>query len=72
MTVVYAVAFTTIPFMISFVVSDYESVRLDKLNIVIYAFFWIDILLNCITGVENKKEMSVNLRQMDIFKYDIK
>lgn len=62
MSVVYSIALLTIPFMICFVVMDYEMIRLDKVNIPIYAICWLDILFNCITGVYNEKTVSVELK----------
>ncbi|XP_043274075.1 potassium/sodium hyperpolarization-activated cyclic nucleotide-gated channel 4-like [Venturia canescens] len=63
MTLVYAVAFITVPFMISFIVLDYEVIRIDTVNPVIYVFFWLDIIFNCFTGVPSNGQKIINLRQ---------
>lgn len=71
MIVVYGIAFFTIPFMISFVIMDYEVIRLDKVNIFIYMMCWFDIVVTCITGYYDKKDMRVELRSLKILKYDL-
>lgn len=60
------IAFFTIPFMICFVIMDYESINLDKVNIPIYAICWLDITFNCITGYYDKKNLSVELEPLKI------
>ncbi|XP_063984911.1 potassium/sodium hyperpolarization-activated cyclic nucleotide-gated channel 1-like [Diachasmimorpha longicaudata] len=60
MTFIYGISFLTIPFMTSFVVFDYDAVRLDNINIFIYVFFWINIVVNCITGVYVQEERRVS------------
>src|SRR5580765_6998235 len=62
MIAIYMIAFFTIPFMICFVIMDYELISLDRVNIPIYAICWLDITLNCITGYYDKKNMSVELK----------
>lgn len=68
MTGVYAIAFITVPFMISFIVLDYELVRIDTINPLIYVFFWFDIILNCFTGIPSNRRMVIDLRQSKVFK----
>ncbi|XP_035723457.1 potassium/sodium hyperpolarization-activated cyclic nucleotide-gated channel 1-like [Vespa mandarinia] len=68
MIVIYGIAFFTIPFMISFVIMDYEVLRLDKVNIFIYTICWLDIIVTCITGYYDKKNMRVELRPLKIIK----
>ncbi|OXU25307.1 hypothetical protein TSAR_002133 [Trichomalopsis sarcophagae] len=68
MMMVYFVAFITIPFFMCFVVLDYESVRLDNVNHVIYVFCWIDIIGNCMTGFYDKSKDEVILDQGMILK----
>ncbi|XP_046832159.1 potassium/sodium hyperpolarization-activated cyclic nucleotide-gated channel 1-like [Vespa crabro] len=68
MIVIYGIAFFTIPFMISFVIMDYEVVRLDKVNIFIYTICWLDIIVTCITGYYDKKNMCIELRPLKIIK----
>jgi hypothetical protein len=65
------VALITIPYMISFIVMDYELIRLDKVNIAIYAICWLDILLNCITGYYDTKISTVQLKPAKILLWDI-
>ncbi|KAK2580594.1 hypothetical protein KPH14_007716 [Odynerus spinipes] len=72
MVVIYGVAFLTIPFMISFIVMDYELIRLDKVNILIYIVCWLDIIGNCITGYHDKNDALVELRPSKIFKKYVK
>ncbi|KAJ8673833.1 hypothetical protein QAD02_005095 [Eretmocerus hayati] len=50
MTMVFFVAFITIPFMMCFVVLDYHGKNFDDIDTVIYIFCWIDIFTNLITG----------------------
>lgn len=71
MMVIYMIAFFTIPAMVCFVIMDYEIIRLDVVNIPIYAICWLDIILNCITGHYDKKTMSVELKSIKIFQCDI-
>lgn len=59
---IYMIAFFTIPFMICFVIMDYEVISLDRVNIPIYAICWLDIIFNCFTGYYNEKNMSVELK----------
>ncbi|XP_070156836.1 potassium/sodium hyperpolarization-activated cyclic nucleotide-gated channel 1 [Polyergus mexicanus] len=66
MMIIYLIAFFTIPFMVCFVIMDYESINLDKVNIPIYAICWLDITFNCITGYYNKRNMSVELKPTKI------
>lgn len=68
MTLVYFVAFITIPFFMCFVVLDYETVRLDNVNPVIYVFCWIDIIGNCMTGFYDKNKDEIILDQGIILK----
>ncbi|KAI4481119.1 hypothetical protein M0804_009745 [Polistes exclamans] len=68
MMVIYGIAFFTIPFMISFIIMDYELLRLDKVNILIYIVCWLDIICNCITGYYDEKNVHVELRLSKIFK----
>ncbi|EFN84743.1 potassium/sodium hyperpolarization-activated cyclic nucleotide-gated channel 4 [Harpegnathos saltator] len=67
MMAIYSVAFLTIPFMICFVVKDYQSILLDKVNVPIYAIFWLDIAFNCITGYYDSKDMHIELKLSKIF-----
>nr|XP_012216655.1 PREDICTED: potassium/sodium hyperpolarization-activated cyclic nucleotide-gated channel 1-like [Linepithema humile] len=67
MMAIYFIAFFTIPFMICFVVMDYEFIRLDKVNIPIYTICWLDILFNCITGYYDKRNISIELKPTKIF-----
>jgi len=46
---------------------DYEIIRLDTVNIPIYAICWLDIMINCITGYYDEKTMSVELNPIKIF-----
>lgn len=70
MTAIYLIAFLTIPFMICFIIMDYELIRLDRVNIPIYAICWLDVLLNCITGYHDRKNMNVVLESSKIFMLD--
>nr|KAF7407065.1 hypothetical protein H0235_014721 [Vespula pensylvanica] len=72
MMVVYAIAFFTIPFMISFIVMDYEVLRLDKVNLFIYIMCWLNIIVTCMTGYYDKKNMRVELNLLKIFKKYLK
>lgn len=67
MTATYLIAFFTIPCMICFVVMDYKSIHLDKVNIPIYAICWVDIAFNFITGYYDEKNVSVELKLGRIF-----
>jgi len=67
MTIVFIVGLLTIPYMISFIVMDYKLIGLDKVNIAIYVFCWLDILLNCVTGYYDKKLSTVQLKPTKIF-----
>ncbi|XP_014477559.1 PREDICTED: potassium/sodium hyperpolarization-activated cyclic nucleotide-gated channel 1-like [Dinoponera quadriceps] len=67
MMVIYLIAFLTIPFMICFVVMDYESILLDKVNVPIYAICWLDISFNCITGYYDKRDTRIELKLGKIF-----
>ncbi|KAK0182317.1 hypothetical protein PV327_000468 [Microctonus hyperodae] len=69
MIFIYAISFIIIPFMTTFIVFDYEIVRLDKISLFLYIFFWLDIIINCITGFYNKNERLVNFNQSDILTY---
>ncbi|XP_020280033.1 potassium/sodium hyperpolarization-activated cyclic nucleotide-gated channel 4-like [Pseudomyrmex gracilis] len=69
MTAIYLIAFFTIPCMICFVVMDYKSIRLDKVNIPIYAICWIDVAFNFVTGYCDEKNMSVELKLGRIFTF---
>ncbi|XP_011307578.1 potassium/sodium hyperpolarization-activated cyclic nucleotide-gated channel 1-like [Fopius arisanus] len=60
MTFIYGISFLIIPFMTSFIIFDYDAVRLDKISLFFYIVFWIDIFLNCVTGVYVKKERIVS------------
>lgn len=70
MMTVYFIAFLTIPFMTCFIIMDYELIRLDKVNLPIYAICWLDILFNCITGYHDKRNMYIELEPTKIFKLD--
>ncbi|XP_077270115.1 potassium/sodium hyperpolarization-activated cyclic nucleotide-gated channel 4 [Temnothorax americanus] len=72
MTAIYMIAFFTIPFMVCFVIMDYETIRLDTVNLPIYAICWLDIILNCITGYYDEKTMSVELKPVKIFTFYLK
>ncbi|XP_032682375.1 potassium/sodium hyperpolarization-activated cyclic nucleotide-gated channel 1-like [Odontomachus brunneus] len=72
MMAIYSIAFLTIPFMICFVVMDYESILLDKVNIPIYAICWLDISLNCITGYYDSKDMHIELKLSKILMFYLK
>ncbi|GAB1868363.1 Potassium/sodium hyperpolarization-activated cyclic nucleotide-gated channel 1-like [Camponotus japonicus] len=67
MMAIYVIAFFTIPFMICFVIMDYEFITLDRVNIPIYTICWLDITFNCITGYYDYKNMSVELKPTKIF-----
>ncbi|XP_011878172.1 PREDICTED: potassium/sodium hyperpolarization-activated cyclic nucleotide-gated channel 1-like [Vollenhovia emeryi] len=67
MMAVYTIAFFTIPFVICFVIMDYESIRVDTVNFPIYVMCWVDIILNCVTGYYDKKTMSIELKPSKIF-----
>lgn len=54
--------------MITFIVFDYEIVRLDKISLFLYIFFWLDIIINCITGIYSKNERLINFNQSDILR----
>ncbi|XP_076392816.1 potassium/sodium hyperpolarization-activated cyclic nucleotide-gated channel 4 [Megachile rotundata] len=68
MTVIFMIAFLTIPFSVCFVVMAHDKVRLDKFNFFIYSFCWIDIVLNCITGYNDHVNMRVELEPLKILK----
>ncbi|XP_058793323.1 potassium/sodium hyperpolarization-activated cyclic nucleotide-gated channel 1-like [Phymastichus coffea] len=72
MTIVYFIAFLTIPFQICFVVLDYKTIDLDNLNLFIYFLCWIDIILNCVTGFYNKSKDRISLDQGAILKRYLK
>lgn len=69
MTVVLLIAFLTIPFVICFVVMCHDAIYLDRVNPLIYALCWVDIVCNCITGYNEKKRMRVVLEPSKILKY---
>lgn len=69
MTVVYLVAFLTIPFSVCFVVMSHDDVLLDRLNILIYTFCWFDIVVNFFTGHYDKKQQRILLNPLMIFMY---
>lgn len=50
---------------------DYEVLRLDKVNLFIYIMCWLDIIVTCMTGYYDKKNMRVELNLLKIFKYDL-
>ncbi|XP_015589234.1 potassium/sodium hyperpolarization-activated cyclic nucleotide-gated channel 1 [Cephus cinctus] len=68
MIVIYLIAFVTIPFMICFIIMDYEAIYYDKINLAIYAICWLDIIINCITGIHDSKSMKVVFDQGAIIK----
>lgn len=68
MTFVYAISFFTIPFMTSFIVLDYDAVQLDKLSLILYIIFFLDIYINTITGVWQKSTGMISFNQNIIFK----
>ncbi|KAL0102622.1 hypothetical protein PUN28_018127 [Cardiocondyla obscurior] len=72
MMIIFMIAFFTIPFMVCIVIMDYETIRLDLVNVPIYAICWLDIMLNCITGYYNKKTMSVELKPIKVFTFYFK
>ncbi|CAK9814020.1 Potassium/sodium hyperpolarization-activated cyclic nucleotide-gated channel 4 [Anthophora quadrimaculata] len=67
MTVVYMLSFLTIPFSVSFVVMRHDELQLDKFNFLIYAFCWLDIMCNFVTGYHDKKQMRIELKPLKIF-----
>ncbi|CAD1469821.1 unnamed protein product, partial [Heterotrigona itama] len=67
MTVIYLVAFLSIPFSVCFIVMSHDEVLMDKFNITIYTFCWLDIVCNCFTGYYDKKSMQVELNPSKIF-----
>ncbi|XP_057338121.1 potassium/sodium hyperpolarization-activated cyclic nucleotide-gated channel 2-like [Microplitis mediator] len=66
MTFIYALSFIIIPFMTSFIVFDFEVIRLDRISFIFYLFFWIDISLNFITGVYCRDKKIIILDQRNI------
>ncbi|XP_015439732.1 PREDICTED: LOW QUALITY PROTEIN: potassium/sodium hyperpolarization-activated cyclic nucleotide-gated channel 4-like [Dufourea novaeangliae] len=62
MTVVFMISFLTIPFLISYVVLSHDDILMDKVNIVIYVFCWVDIIINCNTGYYDRKLANVELQ----------
>ncbi|XP_012522161.2 potassium/sodium hyperpolarization-activated cyclic nucleotide-gated channel 1 [Monomorium pharaonis] len=66
MVAIYLLAFFTIPFMVCFVIMDYEIIRLDIVNIPIYAICWLDIIFNFITGYYDEKTTSIELKPIKI------
>ncbi|XP_043255158.1 potassium/sodium hyperpolarization-activated cyclic nucleotide-gated channel 1-like [Colletes gigas] len=69
MSVIYLIAFVSIPFVICFIVMNHEGIRLDKYNLFIYAFCWLDIFCNCVTGYKDKKRGIVVLEPLKILKH---
>lgn len=67
MTVVYIISFISIPFSVCFIIMSHDDIGLDKFNLLIYGFCWIDIIMNCFTGYYDKYEMGVELRPLKIF-----
>ncbi|XP_076666394.1 potassium/sodium hyperpolarization-activated cyclic nucleotide-gated channel 4 [Andrena cerasifolii] len=72
MTVVLLIAFLTIPFVICFVVMCHDAIYLDRVNPLIYAFCWVDIVCNCITGYDEKKRTRVVLEPSKILNQYLK
>lgn len=69
MTFIYAISFMVIPFMTSFIVFNYDDVKLDKISPILYKFYYIDILLNLITGVYDKSKNNITFNQKIIFQF---
>ncbi|XP_043521058.1 potassium/sodium hyperpolarization-activated cyclic nucleotide-gated channel 1-like [Frieseomelitta varia] len=67
MTVIYLIAFLTIPFSVCFIIMSHDEVLMDKFNISIYTFCWLDIVFNCFTGYYDKNSMQVELNPSKIF-----
>lgn len=67
MTVIYLIAFLTIPFSVCFIIMSHDEVLTDKFNISIYTFCWLDIVFNCFTGYYDKSSMQVELNPSKIF-----
>ncbi|KAG9434111.1 potassium/sodium hyperpolarization-activated cyclic nucleotide-gated channel 1-like [Apis mellifera carnica] len=72
MTVVYIISFISIPFSVCFIIMSHDDIGLDKFNLLIYGFCWIDIIMNCFTGYYDKYEMGVELRPLKIFIHYLK
>lgn len=68
---VYLIAFVTIPFMICCVVLDFEKIRVDNVNLSIYGFCWLGIVLNCITGYHDNINKEFVMDPDKIFKFDL-
>ncbi|XP_053985509.1 potassium/sodium hyperpolarization-activated cyclic nucleotide-gated channel 2-like [Hylaeus volcanicus] len=69
MAAIYLISFISIPFMVCFIVMCHDRVRLDKYNLFIYTFCWLDIVCNCITGYYDEKHRSVEMQLSKILKH---
>lgn len=69
MTFIYAISFMVIPFMTSFIVFNYDDVKLDEISPIIYKFYYIDIFINLITGVYDKSKKNTTFNQKVIFQF---
>ncbi|XP_046412003.1 potassium/sodium hyperpolarization-activated cyclic nucleotide-gated channel 2-like [Neodiprion fabricii] len=58
---VFAIGFFTIPFNTSFKMLHSSKISTDDFNLYIYAFSWLGILMNCVTGVHDKKTSEIIL-----------
>lgn len=69
MTIVYAAVFLIQPFVLCFVIFDFDAIRYDYYSPFLHVFFWIDILATSITGFYDSVSDEFILEQSKIFKY---
>ncbi|XP_026674381.1 potassium/sodium hyperpolarization-activated cyclic nucleotide-gated channel 3-like [Ceratina calcarata] len=67
MTVIFMIAFLSIPFTACFINMSHDMIRVDSFNLLIYAFCWLDILCNCMSGYYDVNEVVVELAPRKIF-----
>ncbi|XP_046737174.1 potassium/sodium hyperpolarization-activated cyclic nucleotide-gated channel 1-like [Diprion similis] len=58
---VFAIGFFTIPFITSFKVLHFSQIYTDDVNLYVYGFSWLGILMNCVTGVHDNKTSEIIL-----------
>lgn len=69
MVLVYLVGFISIPLMTSFRILNILEVLSDDINLYVYAVCWLDVVMNCITGVYDKNKSKVILEPKKILRY---
>ncbi|XP_076166253.1 potassium/sodium hyperpolarization-activated cyclic nucleotide-gated channel 1 [Ptiloglossa arizonensis] len=69
MSVIYLIAFLTIPFLICFIVMAHDGIYMDEWNLFVYAFCWLDIIFNCVTGYNDRKSRIIEMEPWKILKY---